>query len=161
MFGSALAVLGLLFFAPLAIHTKRLMPTARTSGDFICLRYGRSVWILFLLITQGMGTGSLLRSLSGFDYRLGMVTVIGVAAIYTLFWGMREVIGTDFIQSLLIMVMLIVVVVLWYNRFGVESIYARLVVNHPNHLNVLLPAGLLFARSTSLVSMGEALHNKT
>ncbi|QEY31891.1 urea transporter [Synechococcus sp. RSCCF101] len=169
MFGYALAGLGLLLFAPLAIRIKRLMPSARTSGDFVRLRYGRAVWVLFLiitliytagfLITQGMGAGLLLESLSGFDYRLGMVAVIGVSTIYTLFGGMRAVIGTDFIQSLLIMVVLIVVAVLGYNRFGVEAIYSRLSVNHPGHLNLLLPAGLLFAWNTGLFSMGEVFHN--
>ena len=36
-----------------------------------------------------------------------MVVVISVATVYTLFGGMRAVIGTDFIQSLLIMVLLL------------------------------------------------------
>ncbi|MEB3321957.1 MAG: urea transporter [Synechococcaceae cyanobacterium] len=169
MFGYALAGLGLLLFAPLAIRIKRLMPHARTSGDFIRLRYGRLVWAVFLLITlvytagflitQGMGAGLLLQSLSGFDYRVGMLAVIGVSTLYTLFGGMRAVVGTDFIQSLLIMVLLAVVAVLGYSRFGTAEIYTNLAENHPSHLNLLLPAGLLFAWNTGLFSMGEVFHN--
>jgi Na+/proline symporter len=169
MFGYALAGLGLLLFAPLAIRIKRVMPQARTSGDFVRLRYGRLVWAVFLLITlvytggflitQGMGAGLLLQSLSGFDYRVGMLVVIGVSTVYTLFGGMRAVVGTDFIQSMLIMVLLAVVAVLGYGRFGTEQIYTNLIDDHPGHLNLLLPAGLLFAWNTGLFSMGEVFHN--
>ncbi|MEA5423773.1 sodium:solute symporter family transporter [Synechococcus sp. CCY9202] len=169
MFGYALAGLGLLLFAPLAIRIKRVMPTARTSGDFVRLRYGRLVWAVFLvitmvytagfLITQGMGAGLLLQALSGFDYRLGMLVVIGVSTVYTLFGGMRAVVGTDFIQSLLIMAILVVVAVLGYSHFGAGEIYARLASDHPSRLNLLLPAGLLFAWNTGLFSMGEVFHN--
>ena len=111
MFSYALAGLGLILFAPLASRIKQLMPNGRTSGDFIRLRYGRLAWWVFMLITaiytlgflmtQAMGAGLLLQALSGFDYHVGMVVVIGVATVYTLFGGMRAVIGTDFIQSLL------------------------------------------------------------
>ena len=68
-----------------------------------------AIYTLGFLITQARGAGILLEALSGFDYRLGMVVVIGVSTIYTLFGGMRAVVGTDFIQSLLIMVLLLVV----------------------------------------------------
>jgi len=51
------------------------------------------------LTAQGMGVGLLLQSLSGFDYRLGMVTVIGVATIYTLFGGVRAVINQHQLHS--------------------------------------------------------------
>lgn len=169
MFGYALAGLGLLLFAPLAIRIKRVMPHARTSGDFVRMRYGRLTWAVFLvitlvytagfLITQGMGAGLLLQSLSGFDYRVGMLLVIGVSTTYTLFGGMRAVVGTDFIQSMLIMVLLAVVAVLGYSRFGTDAIYTQLAENHPSRLNLLLPAGLLFAWNTGLFSMGEVFHN--
>ncbi|MBE9173222.1 urea transporter [Cyanobium sp. LEGE 06143] len=169
MFGYALAGLGLFLFAPLAVRIKRLMPRARTSGDFVRLRYGRLCWALFLLITmaytlgflitQGMGAGLLLQSLSGFDYRLGMVCVIGVSTTYTLFGGMRAVVGTDFIQSLLIMALLVLVAVLGFSRFGTDQVYTALASEHPGRLNLLLPAGLLFAWNTGLFSMGEVFHN--
>lgn len=169
MVGYALAGLGLFLFAPLAIRIKRLMPRARTSGDFVRLRYGRLCWLIFLLITlaytlgflitQGMGAGLLLQSLSGFDYRLGMVTVIAVSTIYTLFGGMRAVVGTDFIQSLLIMVLLAVVAVLGFRQFSIEAVYSALAEQHPSRLDLLLPTGLLFAWNTGLFSMGEVFHN--
>jgi Na+/proline symporter len=165
MIGYALAGLGLLFFAPLAIRIKRLLPSGHTSGDFMRLRYGRASWYLFLvitfaytigfLITQGMGAGLLLEALSGIDYRVGMVTVITVSTIYTLFGGMRAVVGTDFIQSMIIMVILVAVAVLAYARYGTADVYISLTEVAPDRLDFLLPTGLLFAWNTGLFSMGE------
>ena len=169
MFSYALAGLGLILFAPLALRIKDLMPSARTSGDFIRLRYGRAAWWVFMvitaiytlgfLITQAMGAGILLEALSGFDYRLGMVVVIGVSTIYTLFGGMRAVVGTDFIQSLLIMVLLLVVAALAYMRFPSSDVHQALIASHPQRLNLLLPAGLLIAWNSALFSMGEVFHS--
>ena len=169
MIGYSLAGMGLVLFAPLAVRIKKLMPKSRTSGDFVRLRYGKLAWLVFLLITiaytlvflitQGMGAGLLLQALAGFDYRVGMVVVIGVATAYTLFGGLRAVIGTDFMQSLLIMVLLVLVAVLGFSRFGTADIYTDLAANHPSRLDLLLPAGLLFAWNTGLFSMGEVFHN--
>ena len=169
MFSYALAGLGLILFAPLALRIKDLMPSARTSGDFIRLRYGRAAWWVFMvitaiytlgfLITQAMGAGILLEALSGFDYRLGMVVVIGVSTIYTLFGGMRAVVGTDFIQSLLIMVLLLVVAALAYMRFPSSDVHQALIASNPQRLNLLLPAGLLIAWNSALFSMGEVFHS--
>lgn len=165
MIGYALAGLGLLFFAPLAIRIKRLLPKAHTSGDFVRLRYGKPSWYIFLvitfaytlgfLITQGMGAGLLLEALSGIDYRVGMFTIITVSTLYTLFGGMRAVVGTDFIQSMLIMAILVVVAVLAYTTYGTSEVYVNLTEANPSRLNFLLPAGLLFAWNTGLFSMGE------
>ena len=169
MFSYALAGLGLILFAPLALRIKQLMPQGRTSGDFIRLRYGRLAWWVFMVITaiytlgflmtQAMGAGLLLQALSGFDYHVGMVVVIGVATLYTLFGGMRAVIGTDFIQSLLIMVLLAVVAVLAFRTFPVPELHTALLNRHPDRLDLLLPAGLLIAWNSALFSMGEVFHN--
>ena len=169
MFSYALAGLGLVLFAPLALRIKTLMPKGRTSGDFIRLRYGRAAWWVFMvitaiytlgfLVTQAMGAGILLEALSGFDYRLGMVVVIGVSTIYTLYGGMRAVVGTDFIQSLLIMGLLVLVAVLALQQFPVQELHRELAAQHPERLNLLLPAGLLIAWNSALFSMGEVFHN--
>ncbi|WP_413440476.1 sodium:solute symporter family transporter [Synechococcus sp. MIT S1220] len=169
MFSYALAGLGLILFAPLALRIKQLMPKGRTSGDFIRLRYGRLAWVVFMVITafytlgflmtQAMGAGILLEALSGFDYRLGMLVVIGVSTIYTLYGGMRAVIGTDFIQSLLIMGLLVLVAVLAFRQFPIDLVHSRLVDSHPERLDLLLPAGLLIAWNGALLSMGEVFHN--
>ena len=102
-----------------------------------------AVYTLGFLMTQAMGAGLLLQALSGFNYHVGMVVVLGVATLYTLFGGMRAVIGTDFIQSLLIMVLLAVVAVLAFRQFPMPEVHAALSLEHPDRLDLLLPAGLL------------------
>ena len=111
------------------------------------------------LMTQAMGAGLLLQALSGFDYHVGMVVVIGVATVYTLFGGMRAVIGTDFIQSLLIMMLLAVVAVLAFRQFPMPEVHASLLAQHPDRLDLLLPAGVLIARNSALCWMGEVVNN--
>jgi urea-proton symporter len=169
LIGYSFAGFGLLFFAPLSVRIRKLMPNGFTSGDFMRLRYGRPVWGIFLvisaayflgwLITMGMGAGLLLQALSGFDYRVGMVAVLAITTVYTLLGGMRAVIGMDFIQAMLIMVGIVAVAVLVYSTYGVGEIYAGLATSEVDPLNLLLPAGLLFAWNTGLFSMGEVFHS--
>lgn len=169
MIGYSLAGIGLITFAPLAVRIRRLMPHGFTSGDFIRLRYGRPGWAAFMaisvvyftgfLVTTGMGAGLLLEALSGIDYRVGMVTVMVVTTLYTLMGGMRAVVGMDFIQAMLIMVGLVVVAVLAYLHYGVADVYNGVLHNNPEYLNLLLPAGLLYAWNTALMSMGEVFHS--
>ena len=83
--------------------------------------------------------------------------MIGITTIYTLFGGMRAVIGMDFIQAVLIITCLTVVAVWAYATFGVGDVYQGLRENNPQALNLLLPAGLLFAWNTGLFSMGGDL----
>ncbi|TGG91851.1 MAG: urea transporter [Aphanocapsa feldmannii 277cV] len=171
MFSYSRASLGLVLFAPLAVRIKTLMPRARTSGDFIRLRYGRLAWTIFLLITfvyslgflmtQAIGAGILLEALSGFDYRLGMLIVISVSTTYTIYGGMRAVAGTDYLQALLMMTLQVLVAVLVFNRFSPAEVHASLLANHPDRLDLLLPTGLLVAWNSGIFSMGEIFHHNT
>lgn len=146
IFGFALGASGLLFFAPLALRIRRLMPLGFTSGDFIRLRYGRRSWVLFLiisaayflawLVTQGMGAGLVLQAVSGLDYRLGMIFIITMCTIYVLFGGMRAIIGTDFIQALLILLLVIPLAIVAFARTGITNIYEQIAVISPRHLQL-------------------------
>lgn len=169
IFGYALAGLGLIAFAPLSKRIRTLMPEGFTSGQFIRIRYGKIAWIIFLiisacyflgfLITQGMGAGLLLSALTGMDYRIGMIAIIFTCTLYTLIGGMKAVVGSDFIQSLLILISLIVVAVLAYVTYGVDSVYTGLKMSYSDRLNLLLPAGLIYAWNTGLFSIGEIFHS--
>ena len=74
MVGYSMAALGLIFFAPMAQRIKALMPSGYTCGDFIRLRFGRTAWYVFLvvsffyamgwLVSLGMAGGILLEALS-------------------------------------------------------------------------------------------------
>lgn len=169
MIGYSLAGFGLVFFAPIALRIRKLSPQGNTSGEFIRTRYDKKTWIMFMiistaytigwLITQGMGAGLLLQALAGIDYRVGMVVIITICTIYTLLGGMKAVIGTDFIQSLLIMGTLVIVAFIGINKFGYNNIYTGVMANAPEKFNILLPAGLMYAWNTGIFSMGEIFHS--
>ncbi|MEZ4762451.1 MAG: urea transporter [Calditrichia bacterium] len=119
MLAYSTASFGLFMFAPLAKRIKGLMPTGYTSGDFIRLRYGKRAWLLFLIISifygvtwmisMGMAGGILMNAITGIPYVYGMSVILLVCVIYTLFGGLYAVIGTDFIQSLIILIGIVAV----------------------------------------------------
>ena len=55
--------------------------------------------------------------------------------------------------------LLVVVAVLAFQRFPLELVHSNLSADHPDRLNLLLPAGLLIAWNSALFSMGEVFHN--
>ena len=113
MLGYSLGSIGLILFAPLVKRIRTLVPHGYTSGDFMRLRYGVWTWRVFLLISMcyavgwlislGMAGGVLIHALTGIDYQLGMSVILVICVTYTLLGGLRAVIGTDFIQTLLIL----------------------------------------------------------
>jgi urea-proton symporter len=160
---------GLFLFAPLAKRIRALMPNGFTSGDFIRLRYGRPTWILFLfisifygftwLISMGMAGGILMNALAGIPYHTGMTIILLVCVCYTLFGGLYAVIGTDFIQSLIILAGIVVVGggVLMHMDF--ETVYHNVETERPMLLNVLLPAAIMAVFNNLLFGIGEIFHS--
>jgi urea-proton symporter len=156
---------GLVFFAPLAIRIKKIMPKGCTSGDFIRLRYGKVAWAIFLvlsvyyflgfLMTQAMGGGLLIQALSGLDYRVGMLVIIGVTTLYTLKGGMRAIVTTDFIQCLLILFVLFLTAALAYGKLGFDNVYHGVMASQPERMNILAWAGIMQAFSNLIFSWGE------
>lgn len=165
----ATAGLGLVIFAPLALRIKKLMPNGYTSGDFMRVRFGNRVWKLYMilsvyyflgfLMTQAMAGGLLLQALSGLDYKIGMLIIMGVCTLYTLKGGFKAVIATDFMLSLLILTVLFITGVLAFSKFGVTDIYEGVRNFTPDRLNMLTGAGLMFLGSTFLFSCGEIFHS--
>lgn len=169
MLAYATAAIGLLLFAPLAQRIRQLMPKGYTSGDFIRLRYGKVAWILFLcisvfysliwLVSMGMAGGILMHSIAGIPYDMGMTVIIAVCVGYTLFGGLYAVIGTDYIQSLLIMIGIVVVGVGIYSYVDFDTIYAGLEQDRPMLLNLFFPAALMAIFNNLLFSLGEVFHS--
>ena len=169
MLAYSTAAFGLFLFAPLAFRIRRLMPAGYTSGDFIRLRYGRAPWLLFLLISivysmawlvsMGMAGGIVLEALSGIDYRFGMSVILLVCVVYTLFGGLYAVIGTDFIQSLIILVGVVVVGVIVLQQVDIGTIYEHVSTRQPALLDVLMPVALLSLFNNMFFGFGEIFHN--
>ncbi len=169
MIGYSFAALGLLLFAPMAKRIKTLLPNGYTSGDFVRLRYGQAAWWVFIiisvvyafgwLISLGMAGGILLESLSGLDYHIGMTAILIICVGYTLFGGLRAVIATDFIQALIIIVGVSLIAWWLVDNVGLQSIHSNLSQAHPQLLDVLFPAAVMFLFNNIFFGLGEIFHS--
>lgn len=169
MVGYSLGAMGLLFFAPMAERIRELMPSGYTSGDFVRLRYGNTAWRVFLaisifygmgwLISMGMAGGILLHALTGIDYAVGMTVILVVCMVYTMLGGLYAVIGTDFIQSILILIGIVALAAIAYFQNGFEPVYADIAAERPALLNLLMPASLMFLFNNLLFGLGEIFHS--
>lgn len=169
MIGYSLGSVGLLMFAPLARRIRRLMPSGYTSGDFIRLRYGNFAWRVFLLISlfyslgwlvsMGMAGGILIHALTGIPYHYGMTIILSICVGYTLLGGLRAVIGTDFIQALLILSGAVIIAVLAIRQIGLDTIHASVLAERPELLNLLMPASIMFLFNNLLFGVGEIFHS--
>jgi urea-proton symporter len=169
MLGYSLGSVGLFMFAPLARRIRLLMPSGYTSGDFVRLRYGPFAWRVFLLISlfyslgwlvsMGMAGGILIHALTGIAYHYGMTVILTICVGYTLLGGLRAVIGTDFVQALLILSGVVVIAVLAIREVGLETIHAAALVERPELLNLLMPASIMFLFNNLLFGVGEIFHS--
>lgn len=169
MLAYSMAAFGLLLFAPMARRIRELMPNGYTSGDFFRLRYGRVAWGVFLvftlfysltwLVSMAMAGGILLNALSGIPYVWGMSVILFVCVLYTMRGGLVAVIGTDFIQSMIILVGIVVVGFTVLQNVSVEQIHANLAENKPMLATILFPAALMAIFNNLLFGIGEVFHN--
>lgn len=169
MVGYSLGAVGLFLFAPLARRIKAMMPQGYTSGDFVRLRYGHVAWRVFLLISLfyslgwlislGMAGGLLINALAGIPYIYGMTVIVTVCTLYTVFGGLRAVIGTDFVQTILILIGVIVLAGLVISEVGFDAIHAQLEAERPELLNLLLPASIMFLFNNLFFGVGEIFHS--
>lgn len=169
MVGYSFAALGLILFAPLAARIKQLMPMGYTSGDFIRLRFGRAAWWPFIvisliyalgwLVSLGMAGGILLQALTGLDYHIGMSVILFICVGYTLFGGLRAVIATDFIQTVVILIGVVVTAWFLIDKVSLASIHQNLTTHHPKLLDLLFPAALMFLFNNIFFGLGEIFHS--
>ena len=169
MAGYSLGAVGLILFAPLAKRIRSLMPHSYTSGDFVRKRYGKTAWRIFLLISlfygfgwlvsMGMAGGVLINALTGIPYVYGMTVIITICVLYTLLGGLRAVIGTDFIQTIIILVGIIALAYLAINKVGFGEIHQSVLEERPELLNLLMPAAIMFLFNNLLFGVGEIFHS--
>ncbi|MBR32436.1 MAG: urea transporter [Spirochaetaceae bacterium] len=169
MLGYSLGSVGLLLFAPMSTRIRQLMPTGYTSGDFFRLRFGVTGWRIFLLISLayslfflvslGMGGGILIESLSGIPYRIGMSVILLICVLYTMLGGLKAVIGTDFIQTVVILTGMVAVGAMVVMSPGLDTIHTEVMERRPQLMNLLLPASIMFLFNNLLFGMGEIFHS--
>ncbi len=169
MLGYSLGSIGLLLFAPMAARIRALMPRGFTSGDFMRLRYGTLTWRVFLvvslvysagwLISLGTAGGVLLEALSGIPYEVGATVILTICVLYTLLGGLRAVIGTDYIQTVVIITGLVVIGALTLSAVDLETTHRHLAEARPRLLDMLMPAAVMFLFNNLLFGVGEIFHS--
>lgn len=169
MLAYASASFGLMLFAPLAFRIRKLLPEGVTAGDFFRKRYGTVGWAVFLiitlvysitwLVTMAIAGGKLLEVLGNIPYAQGMTLILAVCVIYTLFGGLYAVIGTDFIQSLIILIGIVFIGFTVVTRMDVSAVHAHLAEHQPALLDIMMPAALLAIFNNMLFGFGEVMHN--
>ena len=169
MLAYSTAAFGLFAFAPLATRIRAVMPSGFTAVEFVRRRYGTMGTIPFLvislfyamtwLISMAMAGGKLLNILSGIPYEIGMSVVLVVCVLYTLFGGMFAVIGTDFIQSVIILLGLVLVACVVATQVSFETIYNDVATQRPMLLDALFPAALMALFNNMLFGFGEIFHS--
>lgn len=169
MIGYSTAAFGLMLFAPLAIRIRRLLPKGVTAGDFFHLRYGQTGWVVFFLITMvyslawlvtmAIAGGELLNVLTGIQYGQGMTLILVVCVLYTLFGGLYAVVGTDFIQSLIILVGIVFIGALVLTRLDFGEAHRQLAETQPALVSHMMPVALLSFFNIMLFGFGEVFHN--
>ena len=106
-----------------------------------------------------MAGGVLVNALSGIDYRIGMSVILSVCVLYTLLGGLRAVIGTDFIQTILILVGIVTLAWFAIGDIGFESIHSQVLAQRPHLLDLLLPAAIMFLFNNLFFGVGEIFHS--
>jgi Na+/proline symporter len=169
MLGYSLGSVGLILFAPLVKRIRQLVPHGYTSGDFIRIRYGVWTWRVFLLISMcyalgwlislGMAGGILIHALTGIQYEYGMTVILFICVSYTLLGGLRAVIGTDFIQTILILFGVITLAILTISHIGFDQMHRDVLAERPELLNLLMPAAIMFLFNNLLFGIGEIFHS--
>jgi SSS family transporter len=160
-----------LAFAPLAKRIRHAMPHGRTVGDFFRLRYDKKNYYLFLvmliiwdfgwLLTQGMGAGILLAAVFDIPFHTGLIVTIAIVTIYVTIGGMVSVLGTDFMQTVLIMFVVFLFPAWIFGDVGLGNVYDGIVENAPAALDLLLPIGVLWCLTGPLVGIGEVFMDNT
>ncbi|MBT8043590.1 MAG: urea transporter [Verrucomicrobiae bacterium] len=169
MLAYSTASFGLLIFAMFAARIRHLLPLGVTAGDFFRLRYGRAGWTVFMLITMlyslswlvsmTIAGGDLLQALAGIPYLKGMTLILVVCVLYTLFGGLFAVIGTDFIQSIIILFGIVVIGAIVVMKIDFGEAHEHLATYQPSLLNIAMPAALLAVFNNMLFGFGEVFHN--
>ncbi|WDQ16422.1 sodium:solute symporter family protein [Rhodopirellula sp. P2] len=169
MLAYSTASFGLFAFAPMSGRIRKLMPKGYTAVEFMRRRYGWLGTVPFLiislfyavtwLVSMSMAGGKLLNVLSGIPYEVGMSVVVLVCVAYTLFGGMYAVIGTDFIQSLIILAGLVVVAVAVLTQVEIQEVHEKLSNERPMLLSAFFPAALMALFNNLLFGLGEIFHS--
>ncbi|MFD1633106.1 sodium:solute symporter family transporter [Haloplanus ruber] len=162
---------GVLLFALLSKRLHKVIPHGKSVGDFYGTRYDEKnyyvfvsllvIYVLGLIVTQGIGGGVLLEQIFDIPYYLAVFLTFGIVIVYAYLGGFRSVTGVAYFQVLLILVVALVVPPLVYFNVGFGPVYERILADSPAKLSLTAPSGLLFATAGALLGIGEVFMDNT
>jgi Na+/proline symporter len=106
-----------------------------------------------------MAGGILMNAIAGIRYEVGMTVILAVCVTYTLFGGLYAVIGTDFIQSLIILIGIVIVGVGVLTLVDFNTVFIDLKTDSPMLMNALMPAAIMAIFNNLLFGLGEVFHS--
>ena len=124
-----------------------------------CFWLCRFFYALGWLVSLGMAGGILLQSLSGLSYHTGMTAILVICVAYTMLGGLRAVIATDYIQTIIILVGVLIIGYVCWQQVGLETIYQGVADQQPQLLNLLFPAAIMFLFNNIFFGIGEIFHS--
>ena len=114
--------------------------------------------ILFYLIAQMVGAGSLIQVLFGLPYETAVIIVGAMMILYVTFGGMHATTWVQIIKAGLLLggATFMAIMILYCSGFNLSVYFDLAISNHPNGEDIMKPGGLL-ADPISAISLGLAL----
>jgi Na+/proline symporter len=166
-------------FIPLVVHLRRIMPKTTTFTEFVRMRYGPKVSILFLcfgigvtlyvFVEQGVGIGIVFNTIFGIPYQIGAALPVLIVTGYITRAGLRGSIFNDVIQFFIIAIIFLASVPLIIKTVGLENIYEGMVdvatnPGNPNYnpeaLSMTSASGFRYGAVAVVVAMGQVLFDQ-
>ncbi|NGM70526.1 hypothetical protein G6M89_16205 [Natronolimnobius sp. AArcel1] len=163
--------LAVILFGMLSKRIHQIIPHGKTVGDYYRTRFGSRNYYLFLvlliiyilgmIVTQGVGGGVLLEQIFEIPYYIAVFLTFITVITYSYFGGFRSVAGVAYFQVLLILLVALIVPPLVYLNVGFEPTYEGMMQNAPETLSLFEPAALLFLFGFAIVGTGEVFMDNT
>jgi Na+/proline symporter len=112
--------LSLVVFGLMALRLRQRLPKGFTFPQYVRLRHGRAVHILYLVqffilqmccfAVQLLAGAGMMNALSGLDFTLATILLTGLTVSYALFGGIRASVATDFLQMGVILIVIAITV---------------------------------------------------
>src|SRR5699024_2953099 len=119
------------------------------------------VYVMGLLVTQGIGGGVLLEQVFDIPYWLAITLTFAIVIVYATMGGFASVTGLAFFQVMLIFVVVIIVPPIIYFNTGITPVYEAALELKPSKLDLLLPIGLLYMFGGLMMAAGEVFMDNT
>ena len=116
------------------------------------------ILIVFYLIAQMVGAGSLIQVLFGLPYEIAVVIVGIMMILYVAFGGMHATTWVQIIKAGLLLggATFMAIMIIYRSEFNLGLYFDLAIANHPNGEDIMKPGGLL-ADPISAISLGLAL----